>query len=139
MCAPYFKNHFKFEIAIRAPAIANEASQSTNWKSHFTNHNSQLKIYKSQFTTRKSQRLPSLRRALALQAHCRGAQRVGDIFAGGQDLEVQGLDVRQEVQGHFQRGFWVEDQRADNGVVLAELAIVGDQAKRFLADGGHLG
>jgi len=75
--------------------------------------------------------------ASALEFQRGGAERFGDIFVHGQALEVRGVEHGEHVQGDVERRFGVVEEIADDGVVFAKFAVVGDHAKDFVGEVGH--
>ena len=78
-------------------------------------------------------------RAGALELDGRGAESFGNVFVGGEALEVHGVEHGKHVHGDIKRRLGIVDEIADNGVVLAEIAVAGDQAKNLIGEAGHRG
>ena len=62
----------------------------------------------------------------ALELDGRGAESFGNVFVGGEALEVDGVEHGKHVHGDVKRRLGIVDEIADHGVVLAEIAIAGD-------------
>ena len=73
----------------------------------------------------------------ALEFEGGGTQSLGNVFVGGEALEVHGVQDREHVESDVERRFGVVDQVADHGVVLAKIAVVGDETKDFVGEAGH--
>src|SRR5579859_1761212 len=77
--------------------------------------------------------------ALALELKGSGTEGLRNVFVHGEPFEVDGVNHGQQMQRDVERELGVVDEIADDGVVFAEDAIGGDQAKNFVGKVGHGG
>jgi hypothetical protein len=68
-----------------------------------------------------------------------GAERFRDVLVGCEFLEVSGVEHGEHVEGNIERRFGIVHEIADDGVVFAEIAVVGNEAKDFVGEAGHGG
>ena len=65
------------------------------------------------------------------------AQSFGNIFVRGETLQVDGVENRKHVQADIDRSLGIVDEIAHDRVVLAEIAVVGDESQDFIGEAGH--
>ena len=75
--------------------------------------------------------------ASALELDGRGAESFGNVLVGGEALEIDGVEHGKHVHGDVKRCLGIVDEVADNGVVLAEIAVAGDKAKDLIGEARH--
>src|SRR5258708_36385500 len=75
-------------------------------------------------------------RARALEFHGRGAESFGNVLVGGEAVEIDGVEHGGHVDGDVERRLGIVDEVADNGGVLAEIAVTGDEAKNLIGEAG---
>src|SRR5204863_4891820 len=73
----------------------------------------------------------------ALEFHGCGAESLRNVLIGGEALEVDGVEHGEHVKGDVQRRLGIVDEIAYHGIVLAEIAVAGDEAKDFIGKAGH--
>src|SRR6266850_4920873 len=66
-----------------------------------------------------------------------GAQSFGNIFVRGETLQVDGVENRKHVQADIDRSLGIVDEIAHDRIVLAEIAVVGDESQDFIGEAGH--
>src|SRR6266446_4455401 len=75
--------------------------------------------------------------ARAMELVGRGAQSLGNILVCGEALQVDGVENRKHVQADIDRSLGIVDEVADDRIVLAEIAVVGDEPQDFIGEAGH--
>src|SRR5256885_13675537 len=73
----------------------------------------------------------------ALELDGRGAESFGNVLVGSKALEIDGVEHGKHVHGDVKRCLGIVDEVADNGVVLAEIAVAGDKAKDLIGEARH--
>ena len=68
-----------------------------------------------------------------------GAERLRDVLVGCEFLEVHGVEHREHVERNVEGRFGIVHEIADDGIVFAEIAVVGNEAKNFVGEAGHGG
>src|SRR6267143_4119057 len=66
-----------------------------------------------------------------------GAQSLGNVLVRGEALQVDGVKNRQHVEADIERSLGIVDEIANDRIVFAEIAIVGDESKDFIGEAGH--
>src|SRR5437879_11234932 len=67
----------------------------------------------------------------------RGAKSFGNVFVGGEALEIDGVEHGKHMHGDVKRCLGIVDEIADHSVVLAKIAVAGDEAKNLIREAGH--
>ena len=66
-----------------------------------------------------------------------GAQSFGNIFVGGEAFQVDGVENRKHVQADIDWRLGIVDEIAHDRIVLAKIAVVGDESQDFIGEAGH--
>ena len=64
-------------------------------------------------------------------------QSFGNVLVRGEPLEVDGVENWKHMQADIERSLGIVDEIADDGIVFAEIAVVGDNSKDFIGEAGH--
>ena len=75
--------------------------------------------------------------ASTLELESGGAESFGDIFVGGEALEVLGVDHGKDVERDVERRFGIVEEVADDRVILPEIAVPGNQTKNLIGEARH--